>query len=77
MTDSERARLVGRALLDDEFRSRLLEDPQKAARSLRIKLSPVEAVGVRRLDPQTLTEVAQQVQQLAGKDDDGHQGITW
>jgi hypothetical protein len=75
MTDSERARLVGRALLDDEFRSRLLEDPEQAARSLRIKLLPREITGIKQLDPQTLTEVSRQVQKMAGKDD--HPGITW
>jgi hypothetical protein len=75
MTDSERARLVGRALLDDEFRSRLLEDPQQAARSLRIKLSPIEAAGIQRLDPQTLDELALQVQRMAGRD--GHPGVLW
>ena len=75
MTDSERARLVGRALLDDEFRSRLLADPEQAARSLRIKLLPREVDGIKRLDPQTLAEVAGQVQQMAGRD--GHPGVLW
>jgi hypothetical protein len=76
MTDSESARLVGRALLDDEFRSKLLEDPQKAARSLRITLSPMEAAGIRRLDPKTLEQVSEQVQKLAGRGAEV-QGITW
>ena len=75
MTDSERARLVGRALLDNEFRSRLLEDPEKAARSLHIKLLPREIAGIKRLDPQTLAEVSGQVQQMAGRDD--HPGVLW
>jgi hypothetical protein len=75
MTDSERARLVGRALLDDEFRSRLLEDPQKAARSLRIKIGPREVAGIRRLDPKEVDEVSKQVQQMAGRDE--HPGILW
>jgi hypothetical protein len=67
MTDSERARLVGRALLDDEFRSRLLEDPAQAARSLRITLLPRETTGIQQLDPQKLAEIAQQVQRMAGR----------
>ena len=75
MTDSERARLVGRALLDDEFRSRLLADPEQAARSLRITLLPREIAGIKRLDPQTLAEVSGQVQQMAGRD--GHPGVLW
>jgi len=75
MTDSERARLVGRALLDNEFRSRLLEDPEKAARSLRITLLPREIAGIHRLDPETLAEVSQQVQKLAGRDE--HPGVLW
>ena len=75
MTDSERARLVGRALLDNEFRSRLLEDPEKAARSLRITLLPREITGIQGLDPQTLAEVSQQVQKLAGRDE--HPGVLW
>ena len=75
MTDSERARLVGRALLDDEFRSKLLEDPQQAARSLRITMSPAEAAAIQRLDPKKLDKVSQQVQKLAGRD--GDQGIRW
>jgi hypothetical protein len=75
MTDSERARLVGRALLDDEFRNRLLADPEQAARSLRITLLPREIAGIQRLDPQTLAEVSQQVQRMAGKDD--HPGVLW
>ena len=75
MTDSERARLAGRALLDDEFRSRLLEDPEQTARSLRITLLPKEITGIQRLDPQTLAEVSPQVQKMAGKDD--HPGVLW
>ena len=75
MTDSERARLVGRALLDDEFRSRLLADPEQAARSLRITLLPREVAGIKRLDPKTLAEVSRQVQQMAGRDD--HPGVLW
>jgi len=75
MTDSERARLVGRALLDDEFRSRLLKDPEQAARSLRITLLPREIAGIQRLDPKTLAEVSQQVQQMAGRDE--HPGVLW
>jgi hypothetical protein len=75
MTDSERARLVGRALLDDEFRSRLLEDPQQAARSLRITVSSAEAAAIQHLDPKTLDKVSQQVKKLAGRD--GDPGIRW
>jgi len=75
MTDSERARLVGRALLDDEFRSKLLIDPQKAAHSLRITIFPAEVAAIQRLDPKTLDKVSQQVQKLAGRD--GDPGIRW
>jgi hypothetical protein len=61
--------------LDNEFRSKLLEDPQRAARSLRISISPPEAAAIQRLDPKTLDDVAKQIQKMAGRDP--NHGILW
>ena len=48
--ETELERLVGKALLDFEFRDRLLRDPAAAAAELGIKISDEQVMRVRKLD---------------------------
>jgi len=66
-------RLVGKALFDDDFRKRLIDDPEKAARSLRYRLDPAQAAHIRRLSSAELTQLAAAFADAA--DLNRHQGI--
>ncbi len=48
-TPAQMERLIGKALMDAEFREQLLADPEKAARSLRYRLTDLQLARVRRL----------------------------
>jgi hypothetical protein len=49
-TMSELEQVLGKAILDKEFRARLLEDPETAAASVSIKLAEAQAARIRSLD---------------------------
>ncbi len=59
-------RVLGKALLDSDFRSRLLGDPQKAASSIRVKLTTAQVARIRSLDPGLVEWWAQGFQTLKG-----------
>lgn len=61
-TQAQMDRLVGKALFDSEFRARLLENPEKAARTLRYRLDGMQANRIRNLNPETLNALANQFQ---------------
>lgn len=65
-TQAQMDRLLGKAFFDNDFRRRLIEDPEKAARSLRYRLDPAQAARIRRLDAQTLEQVATEFRDAAG-----------
>ena len=48
-TPAQMERLIGKALMDAEFRAQLLADPEKAARSLRYRLTDLQLARIRRL----------------------------
>lgn len=48
-TPAQMERLIGKALMDAEFREQLLADPEKAARSLRYRLTDMQVASIRRL----------------------------
>ena len=57
-TQAQMDRLVGKALFSAEFRTQLLADPEKAARSLRYRLTEAQAARIRSLTPDELTQLA-------------------
>jgi predicted secreted hydrolase len=57
-TQQEIDRLVGRALIDDEFRDRMLADPQATADSLGIRLEADQMARIRRIRPEEADRAA-------------------
>jgi predicted nucleic acid-binding protein len=57
-TQAQMDRLVGKALFSAEFRALLLADPEKAARSLRYRLTEPQAARIRRLKADELAQLA-------------------
>ena len=56
-TQAQMDRLVGKALFSEEF-ALLLADPEKAARSLRYRLTEPQVARICRLDPEELAQLA-------------------
>lgn len=56
--------ITSRALFDNAYRLRLLENPKKAAGELNIKLSRKEITYIKSLDPDEIQRIAVEVQQL-------------
>ena len=57
-TQAQMDRLVGRALFSAEFRALLVADPEKAARSLRYRLTGGQATRIRTLSAAELERLA-------------------
>jgi len=57
-TQAQMDRLVGKALFDAEFRALLIADPEKAARSLRYRLTESQAARIRSLSAEELAQLA-------------------
>lgn len=57
-TQAQMERLIGKALLDEQFRALLLENPEKAARQMRYRLDGVQAARIRSLDAKALDALA-------------------
>jgi hypothetical protein len=72
-TQAQMDRLVGKALFDGDFRKRLIDDPEGAARSLRYRLDPAQAARIRSLNPAELTQLAAAFVDAADLND--HPGI--
>ena len=58
--------LIGKAMLDDGFRSRLFKDPAGAAASIGVKLSEPQAKRIRDLGPETGDKLAACVRETIG-----------
>jgi hypothetical protein len=52
MARQELERLIGRAVLDPEFRQELFADPEKAVHEAGFDLSEEEMAGLKKVDPQ-------------------------
>jgi hypothetical protein len=63
MSQSEIERLIGRALLDAEFRARLLEQPQTVIRDEQFDLTPEEIASLERIPPATVRSLARYLDQ--------------
>ena len=57
-TQAQMERLIGKALLDEQFRALLLENPEKAARQMRYRLDGGQAARIRSLDANALDALA-------------------
>jgi hypothetical protein len=57
-TQAQMDRLVGKALFDGDFRKRLIDDPEKAARSLRYRLTEPQVARIRSLGAKELESLA-------------------
>jgi hypothetical protein len=57
-TQAQMDRLVGKALFDTEFRKLLIEDPEKAAGSLRYRLTEPQVARIRSLSAKELESLA-------------------
>jgi len=75
-TQAQMDRLVGKALFDDDFRKRLIADPEKAARSLRYRLDPAQAARIRSLSAKELESLAAEFVEATDLNDPQH-GISF
>jgi len=75
-TQAQMDRLVGKALFDDDFRKRLIDDPEKAARSLRYRLDPAQAARIRSLSAKELESLAAEFVEATDLNDPQH-GISF
>jgi hypothetical protein len=56
-TEREMQELLGRALADEAFRARLLDDPRQAVRDAGYELTEEQLAALKMIDTQTLAEV--------------------
>ncbi|MEJ2209229.1 MAG: Os1348 family NHLP clan protein [Anaerolineae bacterium] len=66
-TDKEIDRLVEQALIDDDFRHHLLDDPRSTAKTLEIRLTDDQVAHIKEIDPKEADRVAEDFQS-AGED---------
>jgi hypothetical protein len=76
-TQAQMDRLVGKALFSAEFRALLLADPEKAARSLRYRLTAPQLTRIRSLSAEELTSLAYEFVQATGIDKTEHNISFW
>jgi hypothetical protein len=69
-TQAQLERLIGKALLDNEFRAKLLGDPEAAAKNLRIRLEPVQIMRLGKVDPQAADNLAAEFRRMAAQTSD-------
>jgi hypothetical protein len=61
-SDEEIDRLVEKALIDDDFRHRLLDDPRSTAKTLDIRLTDDQVTHIKGIDPKEADRVAEDFQ---------------
>ena len=76
-TQAQMDRLVGKALFDGDFRKRLIDDPEKAARSLRYRLDPAQAARIRSLGAEELESLAAEFVEATDLDSTEHNISFW
>ena len=57
-------RLVGKAMLHDDFRGWLLKEPEEAAASMDVTLTEEQVENIQQVDPETLEELVQEFKSL-------------
>ena len=75
-TQAQMDRLVGKALFSEEFRAVLLADPEKAACSLRYRLTGPQAARIRTLSAEELESLAAEFVEATNLNDPQH-GISF
>jgi len=65
LTPEQLEYLVGKALLEPEFRKRFLEDPAAAAKSLQITLTADQVAHIKSLNKRVMEDLADAIDQLA------------
>jgi hypothetical protein len=73
LTKTKMERLVGRAILDPDFRKLLLSDPDSAAKKIRASLSDMERISIQNMNVERLEWWAEGFEAL--KDDNS--GFLW
>jgi hypothetical protein len=76
-TQAQMDRLVGKALFDMEFRKLLIADPEKAASSLRYRLTEPQLTRIRSLSAEDLESLAHEFVQATGIDKTEHNISFW
>jgi|WetSurMetagenome_2_1015567.scaffolds.fasta_scaffold641872_2 hypothetical protein len=74
-TQSQIERLIGRALINPEFRALLLQDPQAAAGKLRFKLDYSQVERIRKVNPDAADALAAEVVQVLASPHGGDIGF--
>ncbi len=64
-SQTEIQEITSRAIFDNAYRLRLLDDPKKAADELNIKLTRKEIKYIKSLDPDEVQRLAVQVQNIS------------
>jgi hypothetical protein len=64
MARQELERLIGRAVLDPEFREKLFADPEKAVHEAGFDLTEEEMAGLKKIDPQKARDAVESVAAL-------------
>ena len=59
-------RLVGKTMLDADFRGWLLKEPKEAAESIGVRLTEAQVSGIRQADPEKVGVLAEDFQGLIG-----------
>jgi hypothetical protein len=65
--------LMGKAILDPDFRKLLLSDPDAAAKQIRTTLTDVQRIGIKNLDKKAVARWAREFDLLRSK----NQGFFW
>ena len=76
-THQEMDQIVGKALLDSEFRGQLLKDPEKAAEEIGICLTLQQVGRIRKLDADVLDAIAVLFQNATHEERPGHGLSFW
>jgi hypothetical protein len=66
-TKGKLEQLMGKAILDPDFRKLLLKDPDAAAKQIRTSLTVVQRVGIKNLDARAFAHWAEEFDTLRPK----------
>jgi hypothetical protein len=67
MSRGDVERLIGRAILDEEFRRRLLADPRRTLREAGLSLTDQELLALESVDPERAAEAIEKLLAVAGQ----------
>jgi len=73
ITTQDMERVLGKAILDADFRQKLLEYPQEAAQGIGVTLTAAQMAAIQNLDPELVEWWAEGFEQVRG----GAQQFLW